>query len=339
MRVQLFFVGFMKGNSKMKALLEVEHVGKVYKKGTKKIRVVNDISFKLYPGQVIGIVGESGCGKSTLAKMITRIIRPDEGRIIFDDYLIFDGKEKTALKSRENLEICRSLQMIFQDPYSSLNPKMNVLEIVGEGMLKHGLCSKKNKEEKVSLILDQCGLGKDSLYKYPHEFSGGQRQRISIARAIAIKPKLIICDEPTAALDVLVQNQILNLMQALKDDLGLSYIFISHNLNVINYFSDRVLVMYRGEILEIFNGENQIHQESHPYTEQLYHSMPMLYQKSTVKGELRGVEGASQAEEQILGCCFADQCPYKKAECLVKKPALKLTKDGRYIACHFRHRD
>ena len=287
------------------------------------VRAVDGVSLHVSKGETLGLVGESGCGKSTLGRAILGLERASDGNILFE------GKKVSCLNGQELRNFRRSCQMVFQDPFSSLNPRLTVLDIVGEAMLWHGLCTKAQLQEKVVSLLAEVGLGQDCLYRYPHEFSGGQRQRISIARALSLQPKFIVCDEPVSALDVSVQAQVLNLLMDLREARGLSYLFISHDLSVVRLISNRVAVMYLGHIVETGATKDVLDEPRHPYTKALLSAVPSpgasLAKRIVLKGE------QPSPLNPPTGCPFHPRCPEAEDFCRSKCPALR--GEGRQCAC------
>ncbi|WP_130612942.1 dipeptide ABC transporter ATP-binding protein [Fluviispira sanaruensis] len=306
--------------------------GGIFGKEVAKVHAVDDISFKLKKGQTLGLVGESGCGKSTLGRTILRLLEPTSGHIIFD------GKDITKLSQKEMRTLRKEIQIVFQDPFASLNPRMSVREILSEPFEIHNLY--KNPDErknKLANILNEVGLNPESIDRYPHEFSGGQRQRIGIARALALNPKIIVCDEPVSALDVSIQSQILNLMMDLRDKYNLSYIFIAHDLSVIEHISDNVAVMYLGKIVEHTSSENLYKNPIHPYTRALISSIPR--HDFTAKRDRHVIQGDVPSPiNPPTGCRFHTRCPFVKDICKSKEPLLENTGsqiNPHFVSCHF----
>ncbi|MBN2353151.1 MAG: ABC transporter ATP-binding protein [Spirochaetales bacterium] len=293
------------------------------------VRAVDDVSFAVMPSETIGLVGESGCGKTTLGRVISLLLRPTAGKITFD------GRVITGLRGRALHRYRHSLQIIFQDPYSSLNPRKTVFDIVLTGIRAFGIVkTKKALMDKAEALLTLVGLSPQYLHHYPHEFSGGQRQRISIARTLAVNPRLVICDEPVSALDVSIQAQILNLLNELKQQLSLSYIFISHDLSVVKYLSDRIFVMYRGKIVEKAAAAELFARTAHPYSKALISAIPepvINQTKKTIilKGDVTTPVGA------IEGCCFRERCYMAQAVCRTTSPPDREIHPGHFSCCHF----
>jgi len=299
---------------------------RIFSSDKRPIRAVDGISFSIRKGETLGLVGESGCGKTSVGKSILRLIEPTSGHILFKDQDILRLDPKAMRRLRPYM------QFIFQDPYESLNPRMKVGEIVGEGMEVHRIAQGKEKDRRVSDLLEKVGLHPQDASRYPHEFSGGQRQRIGIARAISLNPELIVADEPVSALDVSIQAQILNLLMDLRDQLGLTYLFISHDLRIVKHISDRVAVMYMGKIVETANGQDLFRRPLHPYTQILLAAIPKLTPQkkgeTLVKEEHRPIPSEG-------GCVFQSRCPHPREKCNIEEPQLLDEGDEHYVACHF----
>ena len=296
------------------------------------VKAVQNVSFDLFRGETLGLVGESGCGKSTLGRCILRLIEPTSGEVIFK------GQDILKLNSGEMRKLRRNMQIVFQDPYASLNPRMSVEEILGEPMVIHGLAESRDARRKMIYeLLDLVGLRREAISRYPHEFSGGQRQRICIARALAVKPELLICDEPVSALDVSIQAQIVNLMQDLQKELKLTYLFIAHDLKVVEHISNRVAVMYLGKIAEIAEAEELYSSPRHPYTKALLSAIPIpdpTYKKERVI--LQGDVPSPISPPE--GCFFHPRCPVAQEKCRKEYPVLTDVSAWNGIhqaACHF----
>lgn len=301
-----------------------------WKKEKQYLKAVDHISFDVNDGETLGIVGESGCGKSTTGNLIMQLLEKTEGEIIFQ------GVDLSTLSKQELRKKRAEMQMIFQDPFSSLNPRMKVFDIIAEPLLTHlNLSSERLKEEVLSLM-DQVGLDRSYIHRYPHEFSGGQRQRIGIARAIALKPKLIICDEPVSALDVSIQSQILNLMSKLQKELRLTFIFIAHGLPAVKYISDKIAVMYLGKIVELTTKEKLFSKPLHPYTEGLLSAVPLPDPMLRNKKEGVILEGDIPSPTNIpSGCRFHPRCPHAQGKCKNEEPTFIAHEEEHYVACHF----
>ncbi|MEK4628283.1 MAG: oligopeptide/dipeptide ABC transporter ATP-binding protein [Solibacillus sp.] len=316
-----------------KVLLDVAHLKKYFEikegfKEKKYLKAVDDISFHVYEGETLGIVGESGCGKSTTGNLLLHLLEKTSGTIIFN------GKNMDEM-SKEQLRKCRAdIQMIFQDPFSSLNPRMRVIDIIGEPIKTHAKKTKKERQELVYQLMDSVGLPREYALRYPHEFSGGQRQRIGIARAIALKPKLIICDEPVSALDVSIQAQILNLLLKLQKEFQLTFIFIAHGLPAVKYISDRIAVMYLGKIIEITTKAKLFNNPMHPYTNSLVSAVPLPNPKIREQRQRLILEGDIPSNVDLPnGCRFHTRCPFVQEKCKMETPELEELEPGHYVAC------
>jgi oligopeptide transport system ATP-binding protein len=291
------------------------------------VKAVDGVNLDVNEGETLGLVGESGCGKSTLGRTILRLIEPTGGEVKFQ------GKNLLGMSPRELRDMRREMQIIFQDPYASLNPRMRVGDIVGEGLEIHKLAKGKAKRDRVMELLHQVGLREDHYGRYPHEFSGGQRQRIGIARALAVSPRFIVCDEPVSSLDVSIQAQIINLLQELQEKLRLTYLFISHDLRVVEHISHRVAIMYLGKVVEIADSETIYRDAKHPYTRALLSAVPMP--DTDRKKERVVLEGdVPSPVNPPSGCTFHPRCAYREALCSQTEPPLDFSPDGHGVACH-----
>jgi oligopeptide/dipeptide ABC transporter ATP-binding protein len=310
-------------------LLEARNLAKTFPAGRKKkVHAVSDVSLKIRKGETLGLVGESGCGKSTLGRLMIGLARPDAGQVLYR------GKDVTGLSAGKISQERRQLQLIFQDPYASLDPRMNVRDLIAEPLRTWHLCrTKEEVTQKVLSLMEDVGVPGEYLYRYPHQFSGGQRQRIGIARALAADPELIVCDEPVSALDVPVQNQILNLLRALQASRGLTYLFISHDLSVVRHISDRVCIMFLGMLCEMGETEEVYRSPRHPYTRFLLDAI-LLPDPHHRHEEAKLLTGEIPSAVDVpSGCRFRTRCPYAAPECGTQIPAMKET-DGRLVACH-----
>ena len=321
-------------------ILNVSHLSKTFpmkrniaeivrKKEQKYVRAVEDVTFSIRKGETLGLVGESGCGKSTLSKTLIRLYKPDDGKIIFDQYGDLALKEGAALtKARKDI------QMVYQDPYSSLNPKMTIRQMFYEILSVHHICPKEEFERKIIEILDMVGMPSYALDRYPSAFSGGQRQRIGIARALILNPALLIADEPVSALDMSIQAQIINLLMDLKEKLNLTMLFISHDLRVVQYLSDRVMVMYLGRVVEMGPAEDLFQHPAHPYTQILIQAAPVIDTKHKEREyEIRG-ETPSPIDIP-RGCAFHPRCPFATEKCRTAEPVMTEDANGRMVKCHY----
>lgn len=319
---------------KKEILLSVKDLKVYYKVKAKSIlpkkesvKAVDGISFDVYKKEAFGIVGESGCGKSTTGHTIVGLLRPTEGDILLNGETILDEKK------RYSKEMAKKIQIIFQDPYSSLDPRFTVGRCIGEPLEEHKIGTKEERRNIIKELMDEVGLNSEQITRYPHEFSGGQRQRIGIARALALNPELIICDEPVSALDVSIQAQILNLMKELKDKRGLTYIFISHNLSVVHHLCDRIAVMYLGHIVEIAPKDELFENPQHPYTKALLNAIPIP--DPTLKTMNEEIQGdVPSPRHPPKGCCFHTRCPFAKPECSEVVPQTREVKPGHFVSCH-----
>ena len=293
------------------------------------VHAVTDVNLNVYEGETLGIVGESGCGKSTLGRLILHLLKPTRGEVTFD------GQDLSQLKESELRDMRKQMQMVFQDPYASLNPRLKIRDIVAEPLVTHKITNGKDDDTAiVEDLLRKCGIRPEFMYRYPHQFSGGQRQRVSIARALALNPRLIVCDEPVSALDVSIQSQILNLLGDLQVEMNLTYIFISHDLSVVRYLSDRVCVMFLGKVCELGVTRDIYANPIHPYTKFLLEAVPLPdpEKRKEAKDMLTG-EIPSPVNPPS-GCYFRTRCPYATELCARETPELKEVEPGRFAACH-----
>ena len=303
--------------------------GAFLRRQTAAIRAVDGVDLDIMPGETLGLVGESGCGKSTLGRTLIRLIEPTDGTILFD------GADITALDAKAMRPKRRAMQIIFQDPYGALNPRMSVEDIVMEPLVIHGARADAATRALVADMLRLVGLPQRAASRFPHEFSGGQRQRVGIARALALKPRFVVCDEPVSALDVSVQAQIVNLLQDLQTELGLTYLFIAHDLSVVKHISDRVAVMYLGKIVEIAEKRMIYAAPQHPYTQALIAAVPVLRPQDRGRGRRARLAGdIPSALNPPAGCRFHTRCPHVMSICRTQEPLLRTTTAGPKVACH-----
>jgi oligopeptide transport system ATP-binding protein len=302
--------------------------GGVFLRQVAAVKAVDGVSLKIHAGETLGLVGESGCGKSTLGRLVLRLEEPTRGDILFqgESILRYDDKKMRALR--------RQMQIIFQDPFSSLNPRKNVAHIVGEPLYVHGITNRREREARVLELLEVVGLKREHMRRYPHQFSGGQRQRIGVARALALHPKLIICDEAVSALDVSIRSQVINLLQDLQEEFGLTYLFISHDLSVVEHISDRVAVMYLGKLVEIADSETIYRSPLHPYSQALLSAAPV----PDPKRKRRRIVLSGDVPSPInppAGCRFHTRCLFIKDICNQQEPLLREIRKDHFAACHF----
>ena len=315
-------------------VLQVEGLTKHFPvSGRKVVHAVDDVSFSVPRGKTLGLVGESGCGKSSCARTIIRIYEPTAGKILID------GEDISDLNQKQLLPIRKKMQMIFQDPYASLNARMTVHDIIAEPLRAHQICTSRQEEnERISDMLARVGLNRDHANRYAHEFSGGQRQRVGIARALILKPELVICDEPISALDVSIQAQVVNMLRHFQEELGLTYLFIAHDLSMVRYVSDDVGVMYLGQLVEKCEADEIYTHPLHPYTTGLLSSIPVPNPRLAKAKEKSGLEGDLPSPiDPPAGCRFHTRCPYATERCKEETPQFKEASPGHFVACHRIH--
>ncbi|MFZ0566078.1 MAG: oligopeptide/dipeptide ABC transporter ATP-binding protein [Chlamydiales bacterium] len=311
-------------------LVEIRDLSKDFKVGKQTLKAVQPINFKIFKGETFGLVGESGCGKSTIGRTILRLYEPSSGKVIFD------GIDLTQLSAQKMKMMRRRMQIIFQDPYASLNPRMTVQDIIGEPLDIHRLARGREKKKRVEQLLNLVGLNLSHMSRFPHEFSGGQRQRIGIARALAVEPEFIICDEPISALDVSIQAQVINLLKDLQKQMKLTYLCISHDLSMIKYTSDRVAVMYLGKLMELAPSESLYKNPMHPYTQALLSAIRIPDPEAekhksriVLKGEV------PNPLNPPTGCLFSTRCPFATQKCKQEAPPWQEIKPDHFAACHY----
>ena len=305
-------------------LVSASHLNKTFRAPKGRVQAITDVSLQIRRGETLALVGESGCGKSTLGRLLIQLLPADSGEVVFD------GTDITKLKKKELRAFRRRMQLVFQDPYASLDPRFTIEQSIAEPLQAFGM-SKAEQHERVLELAAQCGINPEHLGRYPHQFSGGQRQRVGIARAISLHPDLVVCDEPVSALDVSIQAQTLNLLHELQEELRLTYLFISHDLGVVHYISDRVCVMFLGRVCEIGTTEQVYYHPRHPYTRYLLDATPKI---GEAPGEKKLLTGEIPSPiNPPSGCRFRTRCPYATAECAQSMPELTETADGHSFAC------
>lgn len=317
-----------------KNLLEIQNLKQYFPAGSGKVvKAVDDVSFFIRKGETFGLVGESGCGKTTTGRSILRLTEPTAGKIVYDGTTLFDSEKKIKA---DMLPFRRKMQIVFQDPYASLDPRMTVGDIVGEAIDIHKLCaSKQERRERIISLLQRVGLNSEHANRYPHEFSGGQRQRVGIARALAVNPEFIVCDEPVSALDVSIQAQVVNMFEELQEEMGLTYLFIAHDLSVVNHISSRIGVMYLGHMVEMADSDELIFHSVHPYTKSLISAIPIADPKQARASKRIILSGdVPSPVNPPSGCAFRTRCPYATEQCAQEVPAFREVSKGHYAACH-----
>lgn len=315
-------------------LLEIEHLKQYFPAGGGRfVKAVDDVSFFIMKGETLGLVGESGCGKTTTGRSILRLTEPTAGKITYGGEVIFDSEKKMKA---DMLPYRRKMQIVFQDPYASLDPRMTVGDIIGEALDIHRLyADRKERREKILSLLATVGLNSEHANRFPHEFSGGQRQRIGIARALAVKPEFIVCDEPVSALDVSIQAQVVNMFEDLQQQMGLTYLFIAHDLSVVNHISSRIGVMYLGHLVELAEADELIFHSAHPYTRSLISAVPIADPRTARANRRIVLQGDVPSPlNPPSGCPFRTRCPYADGRCAGEKPEFKEIGGGHYAACH-----
>ena len=322
--------------NEQKNLVEVQHLQQYFPAGgmgknKQYVQAVDDVSFAIRKGETLGLVGESGCGKTTTGRTLLRLYEPTDGTIIYDGKVLFDKKKKIAV---DMLPYRRRMQIVFQDPYASLDPRMTIGDIVGEGIDIHHLCANaKERHDKIISLLERVGLNSEHANRYPHEFSGGQRQRVGIARALAVDPEFIVCDEPVSALDVSIQAQVVNMFEDLQQEMGLTYLFIAHDLSVVKHISNRIGVMYLGNLVEYGTTEDIFRNPLHPYTEALFSAIPIPDPEAKMNRIV--LEGSIPSPANPPeGCKFHTRCAHCMERCKHEAPVQKEVEPGHYVVCH-----
>lgn len=319
-------------------LIQVEHLKQYFPAGgfgknKKYVQAVDDVSFFINKGETLGLVGESGCGKTTTGRTLLRLYEPTSGRIVYDDQVIYDSEKKIAVNM---LPYRRKMQIVFQDPYASLDPRMTIGDIVGEAIDIHHLAKdKKDRYNQIITMLERVGLNSEHANRYPHEFSGGQRQRVGIARALAVNPEFIVCDEPVSALDVSIQAQVVNMFEDLQNEFGLTYLFIAHDLSIVKHISNRIGVMYLGKMVELADSYELITHSLHPYTKSLISAIPIADPKTARASKRIPLEGDVPSPlNPPSGCRFRTRCPYATKQCAEEVPQWREIEKGHFAACH-----
>lgn len=350
--------------SEEKNLIEIQHLQQYFPAGGRGanrrfVQAVDDVSFAIRKGETLGLVGESGCGKTTVGRTMLRLYEPTDGRIIYDGQVLFDsgrcplqnpdgspvldeaGNPKCGVKTAvDMLPFRRKMQIVFQDPYASLDPRMTIGDIVGESIDIHKLAaSKQERRDRIISLLERVGLNSEHANRYPHEFSGGQRQRVGIARALAVHPEFIVCDEPVSALDVSIQAQVVNMFEDLQEEMGLTYLFIAHDLSVVKHISDRIGVMYLGKLVELADSFELIAHSVHPYTRSLISAIPVADPRTARTSQRIPLQGDVPSPlDPPSGCRFRTRCAYATERCAQEVPALKEVSSGHWAACHNLHK-
>ena len=319
-------------------LIKAEHLQKYFPAGgfgknKKYVQAVDDLNFEIRRGETLGMVGESGCGKTTAGRTLLRLYEPTDGRIVYDGQVLFDKEKHIAVNM---LPYRKKMQIVFQDPYASLDPRMTVGDIVGEALdIHHLTSSKKERYDRIIGLLEKVGLNSEHANRYPHEFSGGQRQRVGIARALAVDPEFIVCDEPISALDVSIQAQVINMFEDLQDNIGLTYLFIAHDLSVVKHISDRIAVMYLGKMVELADSYELTMHSIHPYTRSLVSAIPIADPIAARSSRRIVLEGDVPSPlNPPSGCRFRTRCPYADEQCAEEVPAFTEASPGHFAACH-----